>query len=43
MSAGTHATTDGRGGMSCLTHGFPRLSFGTKLLGEESNKTFVKR
>ena len=28
---------------SCLTQGFPRLSFGTKLLGGESNVTFAKR
>ena len=28
---------------NCLTHGFPRPSFGTKLLGGESNVTFVKR
>ena len=28
---------------SCLTHRFPRPGFGTKLLGGESNVTFVKR
>ena len=49
MSGSAHVTNGGSGGMmstaerSCLTHGFPRPSFGTKLLGGESNVTFVKR
>ena len=31
-------------GLELLAHGFPRLSFGTKLLrGDSNNITFVKR
>ena len=42
-----HITNDGSGELmldwSCLSHGFPRPSFGAELLEEASNVTFVKR
>ena len=49
MSGSAHITNGGSvgimstAGLGYLTHGFPRPSFGTKLLGGESNLTFVKR
>ena len=47
MSRSVRVTNSGSGGMmstadwSCLTHGFPRPSFGTKLLRGGSSVTFV--